>query len=454
MRTRFLEPFTVRETVPLGQPHACGQRRGAADADAPANARARVRRGPYVATLGPLQKLHLSSAELLDADTRAHTDTHTHTDTQEEGSDTELVITSSVTHTAASTVDTPVTATATQPDTVAAAAASVGTAVMPGLEPAHSNGHAASDTGRLGMRVGVGVGGGEDGVEQGDGTVPQEAVAEALATYRSQRQRHGSIREGLFTLSHATHDTLIALDSAIVGTSQWWDDIEGYTSNDNDLHDSSDSGDGSGSETAREGSPEPREPHAGFMHGADTRGASLSPSPEPVVAVNGGSRMGAEVGETVWYFAYGPDMSARKLRMRGVAPLQSQPAVLSGYALTFNHRGGVVNILPAADLARRAPYAPAYRDAADGAGATGASDDKPLSCVHGVAHLLTVEDMARVTLGTWEHWPCEADVQPYATGSTQSNSGAGGTSTGRVRAVLHVSPPERQIRLGLPPSNR
>jgi hypothetical protein len=44
-------------------------------------------------------------------------------------------------------------------------------------------------------------------------------------------------------------------------------------------------------------------------------------------------------GEGIWYFAYGANMSPKKLTgSRKITPLESVPATLPGWALSFNHR--------------------------------------------------------------------------------------------------------------------
>lgn len=48
--------------------------------------------------------------------------------------------------------------------------------------------------------------------------------------------------------------------------------------------------------------------------------------------------MGAEQ-DGVWYFAYGANMSPKKLTgSRNIFPLESRPTKLPGWALSFNHR--------------------------------------------------------------------------------------------------------------------
>lgn len=48
-----------------------------------------------------------------------------------------------------------------------------------------------------------------------------------------------------------------------------------------------------------------------------------------------------QAGGSVWQFAYGANMCPRKLNgARGLHPLESLPASLPGWRLSFNHRGG------------------------------------------------------------------------------------------------------------------
>ena len=43
--------------------------------------------------------------------------------------------------------------------------------------------------------------------------------------------------------------------------------------------------------------------------------------------------------EGVWYFAFGANINANKLgQVRGIHPLESAPAFVSGWRLAFNHR--------------------------------------------------------------------------------------------------------------------
>jgi sulfite reductase (NADPH) flavoprotein alpha-component len=76
---------------------------------------------------------------------------------------------------------------------------------------------------------------------------------------------------------------------------------------------------------------------------------------------------------TVWYLAYGANMSRRVLARRGLAPLSSEPARLDGYRLSFSHPGLL-------------PVEPAFANLEPEAGGT----------VHGVLHHLSTADMARL----------------------------------------------------------
>jgi hypothetical protein len=57
-----------------------------------------------------------------------------------------------------------------------------------------------------------------------------------------------------------------------------------------------------------------------------------------------------ENSEFVWNFAYGASMSSFKLvNQRNTKPLESVPAVLPGFRLAFNHRGGMGNVMEDSD---------------------------------------------------------------------------------------------------------
>ncbi|KAK3275207.1 hypothetical protein CYMTET_16650 [Cymbomonas tetramitiformis] len=132
--------------------------------------------------------------------------------------------------------------------------------------------------------------------------------------------------------------------------------------------------------------------------------------------------LGGQFGGRVWNFAYGANMAKEKLSgARGLNPLESKCGVLQGYRLSFSHRGGMGNVVPC----------------------HGAADSGPGDlgeAVHGVLHLLTVEEMAQLTNMEHEYWPVEVEVQAYD-----------GTL---VTAVVFQSPPERLITEGLPPIER
>ena len=55
---------------------------------------------------------------------------------------------------------------------------------------------------------------------------------------------------------------------------------------------------------------------------------------------------------SIWNFAFGSNISAAKVRSRGMLPLAAVRGRLPGWTLLFNHTGGYANIEPA-DLARQ-----------------------------------------------------------------------------------------------------
>ena len=56
--------------------------------------------------------------------------------------------------------------------------------------------------------------------------------------------------------------------------------------------------------------------------------------------------IGASSSDGVWYFAFGANMSPDKLSgSRGIQPLESSAARLSGWRLTFDHRCAVNRLL-------------------------------------------------------------------------------------------------------------
>jgi hypothetical protein len=90
---------------------------------------------------------------------------------------------------------------------------------------------------------------------------------------------------------------------------------------------------------------------------------------------------------SVWNFAFGANMSPRKLNgARGLHPLESLPARLPGWRLTFTHRGGMGNIVRQVAGASPGP-------AGDG--------KEERACVHGVLHRLSPSDYGR--LADMEH---------------------------------------------------
>ncbi|KAK9824440.1 hypothetical protein WJX72_010266 [[Myrmecia] bisecta] len=125
--------------------------------------------------------------------------------------------------------------------------------------------------------------------------------------------------------------------------------------------------------------------------------------------------------EGVWNFAFGANISPNKLEnVRGITPLESVAGHLPGWALRFNHRGAMGNIMPLRE---------------------GEEDPSGTGGVHGVLHRLHNEDFATLTNMEHEYWPLEIEVQRY-----------GGQPP--VRAVAFVSPPDRLIADGLPPPDR
>jgi hypothetical protein len=163
---------------------------------------------------------------------------------------------------------------------------------------------------------------------------------------------------------------------------------------------------------------------------------TVSEAAERPVANNGQSKYTTTDGEgsavkvadpstnTVWYFAYGEDMSPAWLRQRGVTPRQSMPACVQGCVLVFNHKGGRANLVPADPSANHRAY--------------------------GVLHLLTTEHMALLTIEQHERWPCEVYVHPQADSNMQQSDSLKDHDD-RRSAVVFMSPPDRQIANSLPP---
>lgn len=73
----------------------------------------------------------------------------------------------------------------------------------------------------------------------------------------------------------------------------------------------------------------------------------------------------------LWYFAYGANMAASKLVVRGIAPTRSLAAQLPGWALRFNHPGAP-------------PREPVFASI----------DPAPDATVHGVAHAISPAEAA------------------------------------------------------------
>lgn len=108
------------------------------------------------------------------------------------------------------------------------------------------------------------------------------------------------------------------------------------------------------------------------------------------------------------YFGYGSNLSLVSLRAKGVEPLESSPATLSGWALRFNvrhwfrHEGGMGNVVR-----------------------TGRSDDRVLGLVHRChdAHLAPLD---AVEAYGWRYDRIEVEVE---------------TAQGPVRALTYVGMP-------------
>jgi hypothetical protein len=80
----------------------------------------------------------------------------------------------------------------------------------------------------------------------------------------------------------------------------------------------------------------------------------------------------------LWYFAYGANMAASKLVVRGIAPTRSLAAALPGWALRFNHPGAP-------------PREPVFASI----------DPAPGATAYGVAHAITPNEAA--ALDRFEH---------------------------------------------------
>lgn len=85
----------------------------------------------------------------------------------------------------------------------------------------------------------------------------------------------------------------------------------------------------------------------GGMAGAGGAAAAAATGVRPAVQQQQATRLdfglgGARADASVWQFAYGANMSPTKLGgARGIHPLESLPAVLPGWRLAFDHRGGM-----------------------------------------------------------------------------------------------------------------
>lgn len=77
------------------------------------------------------------------------------------------------------------------------------------------------------------------------------------------------------------------------------------------------------------------------------------------------------LNEELWYFAYGANMAAAKLQVRGIYPRHSQRAVVADWALRFNHPGAP-------------PLEPVFASI----------EPAPGQVVHGVAHVISAQEAA------------------------------------------------------------
>jgi len=144
--------------------------------------------------------------------------------------------------------------------------------------------------------------------------------------------------------------------------------------------------------------------------------------PFPEASPGGKYGLGS-LGGGVNYFAFGANINPHKLiQARRIQPLESSPAVLPGYRLEFNHRGGFGNVV------RLQP---------------GEAGPKGLTAVHGVVHCLEPEDIAKLTNMEHEYWPMTVEAQLY-----ESHGGS------TVPCVAFVTPPERKVVSGLAPTGR
>jgi hypothetical protein len=84
----------------------------------------------------------------------------------------------------------------------------------------------------------------------------------------------------------------------------------------------------------------------------------------------------------IWNFAFGSNMSAKKVASRGMKPWAASRGVLPGWSLMFNHRGGYGNIEAVDQKLDPVKY-------------------KPQEEVHGALLLLSREEFARLA---WEEY--------------------------------------------------
>lgn len=190
--------------------------------------------------------------------------------------------------------------------------------------------------------------------------------------------------------------------------------------------------------------------------------------PQGVAAATDRARFGLGAApHGIWNFAFGANMSPRKLGgSRGLHPLESQPAVLKGYRLAFNHRGGFGNIVPCvqqvsgqnnaapagdnsgthteggvvrteAGAATAQQAAAAQRAAARGqqGEVVGAWSG---SAVHGVLHRFTPADLADLMCCEHEYEPVVVLVEPYAANTAAPQAAAAGAPAAAA-AALHTA---------------
>ena len=118
--------------------------------------------------------------------------------------------------------------------------------------------------------------------------------------------------------------------------------------------------------------------------------------------------------DTLWYFAYGTNMSSKVLARRGLTPKQSKPGMVAGYRLSFSHAGLL-------------PIEPAFANI----------EPDESACVHGVLHLMSPHQLKR--LDRYEGAEYRHVDVTVATGG------------GDVTALAYLDP---NIVLGIIPSRR